>query len=179
MTTPIAQGPVDVNVRGELCDTCGRPIHPCDDPECMPWNKPLAERLQWALEENSRLRRCMLTAYDSWAEILDSACETMEMAAMHDESSYKELKRLHAEMRGLMTPNEGRAKENLPPIEGGDQALVQRQMTPLTLVQDLAVAELAAKSAPPSASPSASQAPPPEENDVEDEDEALTALLLA
>ena len=47
----------------------------------------------------------MLTAYDSWAEILDSACETMEMAAMHDESSYKELKRLHAEMRGLMTPN--------------------------------------------------------------------------
>ena len=91
-------------VRGELCDTCGRPIHPCDDPECMPWNKPLAERLQWALEENSRLRRCMLTAYDSWAEILDSACETMEMAAMHDESSYKELKRLHAEMRGLMTP---------------------------------------------------------------------------
>ena len=105
MTTPIAQGPVDVNVRGELCDTCGRPIHPCDDPECMPWNKPLAERLQWALEENSRLRRCMLTAYDSWAEILDSACETMEMAAMHDESSYKELKRLHAEMRGLMTPN--------------------------------------------------------------------------
>ncbi len=55
------------------------------------------------VEETSRMRKRMLTAYDSWAEIIDNACESMEMSGLHAESSYKELKRLHAEMVGLMT----------------------------------------------------------------------------
>lgn len=44
-------------------------------------------------------------AAERWPDVLDSACETMEMAGMHDESSYKALKRLHGEMAQLMTPN--------------------------------------------------------------------------
>lgn len=42
----------------------------------------------------------------NWPDVLDAACETMEMIGMHDESSYKELKRLHDEMVQLMTPND-------------------------------------------------------------------------
>lgn len=39
-----------------LCSVCGRPPHPIDDPECMPATRPIAEKLEWALQENERLR---------------------------------------------------------------------------------------------------------------------------
>ncbi len=29
-----------------LCSVCGRPPHPCDDPECVPTTAPIAEKLR-------------------------------------------------------------------------------------------------------------------------------------
>ena len=44
----------------EFCSVCGRPPHVCDDPECIPTNKPIAEKLRIAIEmldtRNSLLR---------------------------------------------------------------------------------------------------------------------------
>jgi HK97 family phage portal protein len=46
---------------------------------------------------------------------------------------------------GLLTPDEARAKEGFGSIEGGDQAFLQRQMTPMSQLLALNQAELAAK----------------------------------
>ncbi len=40
-----------------LCGVCGRPPHVCDDPECMPATKPIAEQLRWALGKIEVLRK--------------------------------------------------------------------------------------------------------------------------
>ncbi len=69
MTTPIAQGPVDVNVRGDLCDICGRPPHVCDDPECVPANAPIAEQLTFVIAENARLRALVAELTDAFTVI--------------------------------------------------------------------------------------------------------------
>jgi HK97 family phage portal protein len=50
---------------------------------------------------------------------------------------------------GLFTPNEARSREGVGPIEGGDTAYLQRQMTPIDKIGDLLDAETAAKAAPP------------------------------
>lgn len=65
----------------------------------------------------------------------------------------------------IMTPNEARGKEGLGPIEGGDQAFLQRQMIPVSMINDLAKQEIEAANAPPpepQAPPATpdSQAPP-------------------
>lgn len=39
-----------------LCCVCGRPPHPIDDPECLPETKPIAAKLEWALQELVRVR---------------------------------------------------------------------------------------------------------------------------
>lgn len=39
---------------------------------------------------------------------------------------------------GVMTPNEARAKERLGPVAGGDRAYLQRQMTPVDLLLEIA-----------------------------------------
>jgi HK97 family phage portal protein len=54
---------------------------------------------------------------------------------------------------GVLTPNEARRHEGLSPIEGGDQAFLQRQNTPVNLLGQLAAADLAnaQKAAAPSA----------------------------
>lgn len=44
---------------------------------------------------------------------------------------------------GVLTPNDARKREGLGPVEGGDQAFLQRQNTPVNLLADLAAAELA------------------------------------
>jgi HK97 family phage portal protein len=50
---------------------------------------------------------------------------------------------------GIFTPDEARAKESLPSVKGGDQVFLQRQMTPISLINDMAVAELAGLNEPP------------------------------
>ena len=50
---------------------------------------------------------------------------------------------------GLMTPDEARAREGLPTKEGGDALFMQRQNTPVSLLRDLAAAELARAKEPP------------------------------
>jgi HK97 family phage portal protein len=43
---------------------------------------------------------------------------------------------------GLFSPNEGRAREGLGPVEGGDSIFLQRQNTPVDLLSQLAANEL-------------------------------------
>lgn len=89
---------------------------------------------------------------------------------------------------GILTPDEARERslENLSPIEGGEGAFMQRQMTPVALLAQLAAAELKKAEAPPApppgASPSAApegdeEPPPPEEGD-EDVARALSRDLI-
>ena len=56
-----AQGPVDVDVRGDLCAICGRPPHVCDDPECVPASAPLAEKVRFLVAQNARYRAALET----------------------------------------------------------------------------------------------------------------------
>lgn len=60
---------------------------------------------------------------------------------------------------GIYTPNEARKAENQPPIDGGDVLYLQRQMTPASLLDDLAQAELANKLNPPAPAPANPPAP--------------------
>jgi HK97 family phage portal protein len=60
----------------------------------------------------------------------------------------------------IMTPNEARRMENLPPVDGGDQAFLQRQMVGLDMLNELHAAELM-KAKEPAAAPA--QEPPDEE----------------
>jgi len=38
---------------------------------------------------------------------------------------------------GVITPNEARRREELPPVEGGDEAFLQRQMVPISLITQI------------------------------------------
>jgi len=58
---------------------------------------------------------------------------------------------------GVLMPNEARKAVGEGPADGGDQLLVQRQMVPLALAQQLAEMELK----PPAPPPAPSNAPPP------------------
>ena len=64
---------------------------------------------------------------------------------------------------GILTPNEGRARslENLSPIEGGDGAFMQRQMFPVSLLAEMAAAEVKKAKEPPPPPPPLGAAPPP------------------
>jgi len=42
---------------------------------------------------------------------------------------------------GLMTPNEARARESLPPVDGGDSLFLQRQMVPIDKINDIIINE--------------------------------------
>jgi HK97 family phage portal protein len=59
--------------------------------------------------------------------------------------------------QGLMTPNEAREREGLGPIDAGDNLFMQRQNTPINLLEQLAVNELA----PPEPAPAAPAEPAP------------------
>jgi HK97 family phage portal protein len=66
---------------------------------------------------------------------------------------------------GVYTPNEARRMESLGPVEGGDGAFMQRQMTPVNLLSELAAAELVAAQNPqPSPAPDADPVSPPAED---------------
>ena len=62
---------------------------------------------------------------------------------------------------GLIKPNEARLLEGWSPAEGGDELYMQRQMTPLAQLDQIAAAETAAASQPPA--PPAPLVPDPAE----------------
>lgn len=69
---------------------------------------------------------------------------------------------------GILSPNEARAREHLPPIEGGDMVFMQRQQTPVNLLQALANQELENIMSP---AQDASAQPGTSENENDDEGE--------
>ena len=52
----------------ELCGVCGRPPHPCDDPECVPVTAPIAEKLRVTMRHNLRLAEALkkIVAAEKW-----------------------------------------------------------------------------------------------------------------
>lgn len=82
---------------------------------------------------------------------------------------------------GIYTIDEAREREQLPKVDGGDQVFLQRQMTPVSLINDLAVTEL---TAPAPAVPEPEPEDEPEETEDEDEEtdvevvQALTHALI-
>ena len=78
---------------------------------------------------------------------------------------------------GIATPNELRRREGMSNIEGGDQAFLQRQYTPINLLTELNSAELDAKLNPPAP---VVQAPPeeqtPEEPKITEEEAKFLAI---
>lgn len=76
---------------------------------------------------------------------------------------------------GVLKPNEARKHVGEGPADGGDQLLVQRQMVPLSLSEQLADAELKKATAPPPAPP----APPqPTDAEVEARAEEVTRAAI-
>lgn len=67
---------------------------------------------------------------------------------------------------GLFTVNEARRMEHLPPVDGGDAAFLQRQMTPVNLLSEIAALE----AKPPEPAP---VAPPVVNEPTEDEVKSL------
>jgi HK97 family phage portal protein len=77
--------------------------------------------------------------------------------------------------QGLMTPNEARAKEHLSRLdEGGDDAFMQRQNTPVSLLSQLAAAELESAN-----QPQPEPAPIPEPDQEVDKVVALMSIKKA
>ena len=99
-----AQGPVDVNVRGDLCDICGRPPHVCDDPECVPWNAPIAERERFLVAENIRLRQQVWYAYIEVRYAIAGLAGVALRVAPNDEHMDSVIGRL-AKLETALTPN--------------------------------------------------------------------------
>ena len=69
---------------------------------------------------------------------------------------------------GIMTVDEARSKERLGPVEGGDRTFLQRQMTPIDLLTDLAENELR--------QPEPAPAPPPAVEEPNEDDAKAIAL---
>ena len=67
---------------------------------------------------------------------------------------------------GLMSIDEARLREGLPPVDGGSNVFLQRQMTSIDLLSQLNEAELGNKLAPPPA-PEPAPEPEPEQSDPE------------
>jgi hypothetical protein len=84
---------------------------------------------------------------------------------------------------GLFTPNEARNREGLGPIDGGDTAYLQRQMTPVDKIGDVLESEISANNTPepaPEPKPEPAPAPAPEakEFDADLVKEMMTARLM-
>jgi hypothetical protein len=71
---------------------------------------------------------------------------------------------------GVMAPNEARLGEGLPPVAGGDQVFLQKQMVSVDMLAQMNQAEIAAKNKPP---PPGDLPPviPSEEDEAEEDDE--------
>ena len=80
---------------------------------------------------------------------------------------------------GIFAPNEARARENLPPVEFGDEPRVQQQLVPLAfgvtqVAEEAQNVGAATPAEPPPAEPSA---PEPEDDDVEDTERGLHLVV--
>jgi HK97 family phage portal protein len=74
---------------------------------------------------------------------------------------------------GLLSPNEAREKENLPPVEFGDEPMVQQQMVPLSVLELLHAATIKSK-----LKPVEQPAPAPKtEDEPEDDPEESKAMI--
>lgn len=77
--------------------------------------------------------------------------------------------------QGLMTPNEARSREGLGPIEAGDNLFMQRQNTPINLLEQLAASDLKAANEPaPAPEPVAAPAASP----LKEADPEITKALV-
>lgn len=114
-----------------------------------------------------------LNARTEWVEMSTEALLRVDMAARMDALT-------KGVQGGVYAPNEARKREGLSPVAGGDQVFMQRQNTPVNLLGQLAVADLAKATAPPPApEPPAEDAPPPEETappPEEDQQRRIEAL---
>lgn len=69
---------------------------------------------------------------------------------------------------GIYTPNEGRAREGLPPVKGGDEAFLQRQMVPISKIGEILENE-ADRAAAAAASSGGDDKERPDDEDEDDE----------
>jgi HK97 family phage portal protein len=76
---------------------------------------------------------------------------------------------------GIMTPNEARRSESLPPVAGGDGAFMQRQMTPVDLLAELAASEIASRQP----APAPVEPEDPDDDEDLDEDEVASRIMRA
>jgi HK97 family phage portal protein len=84
-----------------------------------------------------------------------------------------------AVMGGVMTPNEARLREGLGRVTGGDDAFLQRQQTPVSLLSELAAAELTAKNEPPPAQETPAQDEPEAEPVADSDPDVAKALVIS
>jgi HK97 family phage portal protein len=75
---------------------------------------------------------------------------------------------------GLMAPNEARAMEGLPSVDGGDQPFMQAQNTPISLLSELAAASIKSKTEP---APSPAPEPPKPEEPKPEPEKALDVTV--
>jgi HK97 family phage portal protein len=80
---------------------------------------------------------------------------------------------------GLLTPDEARSKEGYGKIDGGDQAYLQRQMTPMSQLLELNAADLKAKLEPPAPAPAPEPAAEPEPEPEKQADPEVAKALVA
>ena len=99
-----AQGPVDVDVRGNLCAICGRPPHVFDDPECLPATATIAERERYLVAESVRLRQQIWDAYVEVRYVLSGLAGVALRVAPNDEHMDSVIGRL-AKLEAELTPN--------------------------------------------------------------------------
>jgi HK97 family phage portal protein len=78
---------------------------------------------------------------------------------------------------GVLTPNDARKREGLSPVDGGDQAFMQKQMVPVNLLAELAAADLKKLNEPPPA-PVPPALPAPETVDDEETVRAVAAVAI-
>jgi len=71
---------------------------------------------------------------------------------------------------GVMSPNEARIAEGLPPVEGGDTVFLQQQMVSIDLLEELHAATIKSRTAPPPAP--AAPAEPADDDEVVDDEQA-------
>lgn len=88
----------------------------------------------------------------------DNFCELDTTALLRLDYSGRIDALTRATQGGLMAPNEARAKEGLPSVEGGDMPFMQAQNTPINLLAELAAASIESKKQP-------AQAPQPQPQD--------------
>lgn len=80
-----------------------------------------------------------------------------------------------ATMSGLMSPNEGRARLELPAVENGDMPTLQQQQIPLNLLTELHRSQIDSKINPQPPEPPPAPTPPDDPDDGEDADLARSA----